>query len=155
MGYYIKALVLGFGWILVLSWNPSTKGWLSHQDGKLFLLHSFFLVVTSVLLAAVFENWIRSAEDFLDHLFRAAVLPFVGCVIYVTFYNVWAASVDFMNTGRVNLHDSTVLYLWGLFAAVQGSLVIVAYGYFCQRFLTMGGDRLQRPVKANEVLSVG
>ena len=140
MSYYIKALILGVGWIPVLWLNPSTGAWLRDWNDPIFFLHCGFLILTSVILASLFKEWITSAEDRFDHLLRAAALPFVGCVIYISFYNFWAASVDFSNVGRVNFRDGLVLYFWSLFAAAQGFPIVIAYGYVCQRFLTRGGN---------------
>jgi hypothetical protein len=108
-----------------------TRAWLI-EDRRHLALQAGLLVLTSLIVAGAFRRWIGSAESFAQHLTRAAVIPYVGCLIYLTLWNLWAMSRDLRRGGGVNLHDSLVLYPWGLAYTLAACFVIVPYGLLCQ-----------------------
>ncbi len=134
MRYYGTALALGFGWFAVLLIPSTTRGWILNGPGGAFAT-LVALVISSLLTSYIFKRWIVSASSFRDNLLRAVPIPYVGCVIYLTLYNVFAGSIDFANVGRVNVHDSVVLYYWGLLYAALAAYVIIPYSFFCQWIL--------------------
>lgn len=136
MRYYGTALALGFGWFAVLL-IPAREWILEGPGGALANLVA--LVVSSLLTSYIFKRWIVSATNFRDNILRAIPIPYVMCVIYLTLYNVYTGSIDFANIGRVNVHDSVVLYYWGLMYAVIISYVIIPYSFLCQWILNRIG----------------
>lgn len=69
------------------------------------------------------------------HLQRSLVIPWAACVIYLTVHNVYSSLLDFMHTGRINVHDALILYYWGLLSAVFALYVILPYSFLCQWLL--------------------
>lgn len=57
-------------------------------------------------------------------------------------YNGCAGITDFLNTGRVDVHDSAVLYYWGLMYVVLAGYAIIPYSFFCQWLLNKTGKQL-------------
>ena len=134
MRYYGTAFALGMGWFAVLLVPSATREWiLMNPPGGFGNLVG--LVFSSLLTSYIFKRWIASANSFLGNLIRAISIPYVGCVIYLTFYNVYAGSMDFAHGSSVNVYDSAVLYYWGLKITVFTSYIIIPYAFFCQWIL--------------------
>ncbi len=137
MRFYATALTLGFGWFAVLLIPQSTRGWILGGGGGpgAILANLSAVPISSLLTAFIFRSWIASARSLGGNVLRAISLPYAGCLIYLSFYNVYAGSVDYVNVGRINVHDSFVLYYWGLMYTALASYVIVPYSFFCQWIL--------------------
>ena len=129
--YLGVAGLLGLGWFAVLLVPSWTRQWLLADRG--FMAGNIaLLVATSMVVAWYFRGAIGSARRFGAQLARAVLLPFVGCVIYLTLWNGYAWARDRAGGAPGNLHDSLVLYYWGLQSAVVASFVTIPYGLVCQ-----------------------
>ena len=90
------------------------------------------LVVASVIVALMCRKFISSADTFGNHLVRAAVVPYVGCFVYLS---LWAGLLwirSFLYGGLANVHDTLSLYVMGLTAAAISFFVVIPYGLLCQ-----------------------
>jgi hypothetical protein len=89
-------------------------------------------MLASVLVAELCRRYIGNADTLGEHLVRATLLPYLGCLMFLTFVAalMWARTLWF--GGLANLHDTLSLYGMGLLAAVLSCLVVVPYGLLCQ-----------------------
>jgi hypothetical protein len=80
----------------------------------------------------VFRRFIAGAAGFGGHLLRAAVIPYAGCVVYLSLWNgaLWAEQL--LHGGLANLHDTISSYAMGLLTALFHFYVVVPYGLVCQ-----------------------
>jgi hypothetical protein len=145
--YCTTAGALGVGWFVVLLVPRATREWLLAEVA----LNLVCLVVASILVAVVCRRVIGQATSLGDHLVRAAMIPYLGCFVFLT---EWAA-VDWTRTlvrgGLANLHDTLSLYAMGMLAAVVCFYVVIPYGLLCQYVMnaqepsfTRGGHRTVR-----------
>jgi hypothetical protein len=126
--YCFTAAGLGVGWFVVLMIPDVTRQWLlADVRGNLLCL-----AAASVLVAVGCRSFIERAETFSQHLVRAAVVPYLGCVIFLSLWAglFWARSL--LGGGLANLHDMLSLYAMGMVAAVVSCFVVVPYGLLCQ-----------------------
>jgi hypothetical protein len=126
--YCATAGALGIGWFVVLLLPGITREWLLADAFE----NLGCLVVASVIVALICRRFIMSADTFGNHLVRAAVVPYLGCVVYLS---LWAALLwirYFVYGGLANLHDTVSLYVMGLTATTVSFLVVVPYGLLCQ-----------------------
>jgi hypothetical protein len=131
--YVITAALLGLGWYAVLLVPPWTRDWLRQDRNWTGIpLNGALLMVTSVVVAWAFRRFIAGAQDFRQHLLRAAVMPYAGCVVYLTLWNAVAWTSDLSHGVRGSVHDSLVIYPWGLAYALIACFVVVPYGLACQ-----------------------
>ena len=126
--YCATAAALGIGWFVVLLLPGMTREW---------LLASAFqnlacLVAASVIVALLCRRFIQGADTLGGDVLRAAVIPYLGCLVYLTLWAalLWMRSVIF--GGLANLHDTLSLYVMGLTAAAVSFFVVIPYGLFCQ-----------------------
>jgi hypothetical protein len=128
MRYWSTAAALGVGWFLVLLIPRITREWLLAE----ILQNLVCLVVASVVVAVVCRGFIRRADTLGAHLVRAAVIPYVGCIVFLSLcaVTIWARS--FWNGGLANLHDTLSLYVMGLTATTVSVFVVIPYGLLCQ-----------------------
>jgi hypothetical protein len=126
--YFVTAALLGAGWFVVLLLPGVTRGFLLEQP----MQSIGFLVVASLVTAAVFARFIASASSFASHLVRAVVLPYAGCLVYLTLMAaaIWVRSL--LTGGLANLHDTLSLYAMGFTAATVSFYVVVPYALLCQ-----------------------
>jgi uncharacterized membrane protein YhdT len=126
--YCATAAGLGAGWFVALLIPGMTRGWLLADTWQ----NLACLVVASVLVAVSCRRFIGRAESFSDHLVRAAVMPYLGCLVFLTLWAalLWARTLVF--GGLANLHDTLSLYVMGLMAVTLACFVVVPYGLFCQ-----------------------
>ena len=126
--YCVTAAALGAGWFVVLLIPGVTRGWLLENGWQ----NLAFLIVSSVLVAVMCRRFIARADGLRDHLFRAAVLPLLGCFVFLTLWNAW---IWIGSHGVANIHDTLSLYLMGMAAAVWSFFVVGPYGLLCERIM--------------------
>ena len=129
--YYMLAAILGAGWFLVLLVPPWTRQWLIGEP-RMVGWTMGEMMLTSVIVAATFRRAIQTSDTWGAHVLRALTIPYAGCLIYLTVWNlrVWARTLLF--GGLANLHDSIAVYYWGTFYALIACFVVVPYGLVCQ-----------------------
>jgi hypothetical protein len=125
----LAAAALGGGWFFVLLVPTWTRGWLLAR-GNDIPWNVAFLALSGVLVARLFRRSIARSDTVLGDLGRAVVLPLAGCVVYLT---LWNAREWWPPAGTANLHDSLVVYPWGLVSVLLGFWIVIPYGYLCQR----------------------
>ena len=100
------------------------------------------LIVASVIVALACRRFIEMADTPGAHIVRAAVIPYVGCIVFLS---LWAARLwtrSFLFGGLANLHDTVSLYLMGLTATTISLFVVVPYGLLCQYVMnSVSGSR--------------
>ena len=126
--YCAAAGALGCGWFVVLLVPTVTREWLLADVFK----NLGCLVVASIIVSLAARKFISSAETFGQHLMRATVIPYLGCLVYISLSAglLWLQSV--LYGGLANVHDTLSLYVMGLTAAAVGFFVVIPYGLFCQ-----------------------
>jgi len=89
-------------------------------------------VVASIIVAFAALKFISSADSFGEHLLRAAVIPYLGCLVYLSLSAglIWLHT--FLYGGLANLHDTLSLYVMGFTAAAVAFVVVIPYGLLCQ-----------------------
>ena len=126
--YYVTAGALGIGWFVVLLVPSVTREWLLAD----IFQNLGCLVVASIIVAVAARKFISSADSFGEHLLRATVIPYLGCLVYISL----SAGLLWLNTllygGLANLHDTLSLYVMGLTAAAVSFFVVIPYGLLCQ-----------------------
>ena len=128
MRYCSTAAALGCGWFLVLLIPRMTRDWLLANG----LRNLGCLVVASVIVAVACRGFIARADTWGAHLVRAIVLPYVGCILFLSLFAamLWAQSI--LYGGLANLHDTVSLYVMGLTATTVSFFVVIPYGLLCQ-----------------------
>jgi hypothetical protein len=129
--YYGTGGLLGLGWLGVLMIPSSTRAWLLGEKGA-WVWNVLFLVATSVLVAKVFRGFIARAETLSEHLVRAITVPYAGCMLYLTFWNIWNWSRHLASGTSASMHDTLVLYVWGVAFTTLAFFVVVPYALLCQ-----------------------
>ena len=126
--YCLAAGTLGLGWFVVLLIPRITREW---------LLAGVFqnlacLVVASVIVAVPCRHFIGNADTLGDHFVRGAVIPYLGCFVFLTLSSalLWIRSL--LYGGLANLHDTLSLYAMGFMGAVLSCFIVIPYGLFCQ-----------------------
>lgn len=129
--YGVIAALLGAGWFPVLLIPRMTRDWLLTSPWQNILC----LVVASVLVAFACRRYIGRAETTRNHLARAVVIPYVGCVVFLTLWAalLWARTLLF--GGLANAHDTMSLYIMGFTAVTLSCYVAIPYGLLCQRVM--------------------
>lgn len=130
--YYFTAAVLGAGWFLVLLLPRMTRELLLASAW----MNLVWLMLSSVLIAHWGRGYIGRASTWWEHCARAVLLPYVGCVVFLTLYAGWLWARTLLGGGMANLHDTLSLYAMGLTAAVLSFVVVVPYGFCCQYLLS-------------------
>jgi hypothetical protein len=130
------AASLGAGWFIVLLVPPVTREWLLDDRVQNLSL----LVIASVLTALIGRKYIKSAQSFGSHFVRAAVLPYCGCILFLSLIagHMWLRTLLF--GGLANLHDTLSLYTMGLTAALVSFYVVIPYGLVCQYTMKWASD---------------
>jgi hypothetical protein len=128
MKYCAAAAALGIGWFVVLLLPTVTREWLLGDTFQ----NLGCLVVASVIVALMCRKFIRSADTFGNHLLRAAVVPYVGCFVYLSLWVGLLWTRSFLYGGLANVHDTLSLYVMGLTAAAVSFFVVIPYGLLCQ-----------------------
>jgi hypothetical protein len=126
--YCAAAAALGCGWFVVLLVPSVTREWLLAD----IFQNLGCLVIASIIIAVAARKFISSADSFGEHLLRATVIPYLGCLLYLTL----SSGLLWLNTllygGLANLHDTLSLYVMGLTAAAVSFFVVIPYGLLCQ-----------------------
>ena len=125
--YYSTAAVLGIGWFLVLLIPVMPRGWLLHEGLAPYNLA--FLVISSVLVSFIFRHAISTAKTIGKHVACGCLIPYVGCIVYLTINYVFLRARGFF--GR-EWPDPFVLYVFGLFLAVRSFFVVLPFGILSQ-----------------------
>jgi hypothetical protein len=129
--YCLAAGALGLGWFVVLLLPGVTRGWLLADVWQ----NLGCLVVASAGIALMCRRFIGNAVTRWDHLVRATLIPYLGCLVFLTLSAalLWARSL--LHGGLANLHDTLSLYAMGMTAAAVSFLVVIPYGLVCQYVL--------------------
>lgn len=126
--YCAVAGTLGCGWFIVLLLPTVTREW--------FLADIFqnlgCLVVASIIVALAAHKFISSAETFSENLLRATVIPYLGCLVYISLSAGLLWLDTFLYGGLANVHDTLSLYVMGFTAAAVSFFVVIPYGLLCQ-----------------------
>ena len=119
---------LGVGWFVVLLIPGMTREWLLADRWQSLAC----LVASSVLVAVAFRRFIGGAATLGEHLVRAAVVPYLGCLVFLSLWAalLWARTL--LYGGLANLHDTLSLYVMGMTAATLSFFVVIPYGLLCQ-----------------------
>jgi hypothetical protein len=78
--YCAAAAALGCGWFVVLLVPSVTREWLLAD----IFQNLGCLVIASIIIAVAARKFISSADSFGEHLLRATVIPYLGCLLYLT-----------------------------------------------------------------------
>lgn len=126
--YCLTAGALGAGWFPVLLVPAATRAWLLSDVPQ----GLGCLVAASVVVAVACRRFIGGAGTLREHLVRAALLPYLGCLVFLGMCVglMWARTLLF--GGLANLHDSLSLFVMGTTAAALSCYVVVPYGLLCQ-----------------------
>ena len=126
--YCAAAGALGIRWLVVLLIPSVTREWLLADGFK----NLGCLSVASIIVAFAARKFISSADSFSEHLLRAAVIPYLGCLVYLSLSAglIWLHT--FLYGGLANLHDTLSLYVMGFTAAAVAFVVVIPYGVLCQ-----------------------
>jgi hypothetical protein len=142
--YTAVAALLGAGWFVVLLVPSWTRIWLLHRGT--IMLNVGLMVATSVIVAWVFRGTIGRATERREQWVRAALLPYAGCAIYLTLWNLMNAVIDIARFRSFNVHDALVLYPWGLWSSMVACFVVVPYGFLCQHVMQRALEGRPDPV---------
>jgi len=126
--YVTVAALLGAGWFPVLLLQRMTREWLLDDP----ILNILCLVAASVIVALVFRRAIRRSERFTTDLVYAIVVPFVGCLVYLTLWNSVLLIHDLAAGRDINIHDMLSVYAMGITAVSMSLFITVPYGFACQ-----------------------
>jgi hypothetical protein len=126
--YCSTAAALGVGWFLVLLIPRMTRDWLLASVPQ----NLACLVAASIIVAVACRRFILRADTLGAHLVRATVIPYLGCLVFLslTALIIWTRS--FLSGGLANMHDTVSLYVMGLTATTVSMFVVVPYGLLCQ-----------------------
>lgn len=125
--YYGVAAALGVGWFAILLVLP----WMREILLSMIPLQILFFILTSLILARVFYRFITSAKSVPGDLLRAVVLPYVGCIIYLSLLAcLWLISP--LSGQAIDWHAVLGLYYWGFRFALFGFFVIIPLGLISQ-----------------------
>jgi hypothetical protein len=126
--YCAAAAALGIGWFVVLLLPPLTREWLLAD----ILQNLGCLLAASVIIAVMARKFISSADTFGKDLVRATVVPYLGCLVYLSLSAALLWIRTFLYGGLANVHDTLSLYVMGLTAAGVSFFVVIPYGLLCQ-----------------------
>ena len=126
--YCATAGALGVGWFGVLLVPRLTREWLLADVPQ----NLACLVVASVVVAVVCRRYIDRADTLGDHLVRAVVIPYLGCIVFLSLAAALLWMRRFLHGGLANLHDTVSLYVMGLTATTLSFFVVIPYGLLCQ-----------------------
>ncbi len=126
--YCALAAALGIGWFVVLLIPSVTREWLLADVFQ----NLGCLVVASIIVALAARKFISSADTFGEHLLRAAVIPYLGCLVYISLSAGLLWIQTFLYGGLANVHETLSLYVMGLSAAAVSFFVVIPYGLLCQ-----------------------
>jgi hypothetical protein len=65
-------------------------------------------------------------------LVRATVIPYLGCIVFLSLSAAMLWTRNFLYGGLANLHDTVSLYVMGLTATTVSFFVVIPYGLLCQ-----------------------
>ena len=131
--YYSIAGALGLGWLAALLLVPTTRDVLigNRDNYNSIALNALLLVLTGLIVAWVFRRFITSARSWKGDLLRAVVLPYAGCLIYLTLL-ILTSWAEGLLAGRGFHWHLLALYYWGFLFALAAFLVVIPYGLLCQ-----------------------
>ncbi|HUD00576.1 MAG TPA: hypothetical protein VMR88_18945 [Candidatus Polarisedimenticolaceae bacterium] len=99
------------------------------------------LVVASIIVALAARRFISNADTFGEHLLRATVIPYLGCLVYLSLSAGLLWLQTFLYGGLANVHDTLSLYVMGLSAAAISFFVVIPYGLLCQYAMSLLSNR--------------
>ena len=126
--YCAVAGALGCGWFIVLLISGVTREWLLAN----IFQNLVCLILASIIVALTARKFISSAETFSENLLRATVIPYLGCLVYISLSAGLLWLDTFLYGGLANVHDTLSLYVMGLTAAAVSFFVVIPYGLLCQ-----------------------
>ncbi len=90
------------------------------------------LVVASVIVAVACRGFIDRADTLGAHVVRATVIPYLGCIVFLSLSAAMLWARTLLYGGLANLHDTVSLYVMGLTATTVSLFVVIPYGLLCQ-----------------------
>jgi hypothetical protein len=117
--------------ILLVRALPGNGFWLT------FLQNLGCLVVAIIIVALAARTLISTADSFGEYLLRAAVIPYLGCLVYLSLSAGLLWLQTFLYGGLANVHDTLSLYVMGLSAAAISFFVVIPYGLLCQYAMSL------------------
>ena len=136
--YSVTAALLGAGWFVVLLIPRITRTWLLEDVWT----NLACLIITSVAVSVLCRRTIERAETTGDHLIRAALIPYLGCLVFLSLWTAIHWGQTLLYGGLANLHDTMSLYLMGMTAALLSCFIVVPYGLLCQYVMNAAGSRM-------------
>jgi len=131
--YCAVAGAVGCGWFVVILVPGITREWLLAD----ILQNLGCLVVASIIVALAACTFIGSADTFGGHLLRATVIPYLGCLVYLSLSAGLLWLQTFLYGGLANVHETLSLYVMGLSAAAISFFVVIPYGLLCQYAMSL------------------
>jgi hypothetical protein len=129
--YVLVAALLGAGWFPLMLLPPLSRGWLLEAPFQNLVL----LMSSSVIVAIALRRFIAGATGMRAHVWRGVVVPYLGCVVYLTAAAIVLWIRDPRTSGALNVHDMLSLYWLGFVAALMAFPIVVLYGIACQMVL--------------------
>lgn len=130
--YYLTSGFLGLGWFGILWLGRGTRMGVADLDHVVLNLSA--LVITSLMLARLLRNFISRSRPLIGSLW-SLVIPFGGCLIYLTIIGIGGYAYRFFFGGSAMgsslFFELITLYAWGLFTAALSYYVVGPYGLFC------------------------
>lgn len=137
--YYLIAVLLSAGWPIVLAIPGWTRSWFFGGHGQ-WRGHLVGLVLAGLILARLFRGRISDARSSAENWRLGILVPYLGCVVYLTIVNLWIWVTHWVHGGLANLHDTLSLYLWGVVGALLACFVVIPYGVFCLWVLSRNAE---------------
>ena len=107
--YCAAAAALGCGWFIVLLLPGVTREWLLAN----IFQNLVCLILASIIVALAARKFISRAETFSENLLRATVIPYLGCLVYISLSAALLWLDTFLYGGLANVHDTLSLYVMG------------------------------------------
>jgi hypothetical protein len=93
-------------------------------------------------MARVFHGFVHSAESLAAHFVRGALLPYLGCLVYLALCAAVMAARGALGGEGIDAHDTLALFASGFTAAAVSFFVVVPYGLFCQYVMKAVSERV-------------
>jgi hypothetical protein len=124
----LTACALGAGWFVVLLIPGLTRGWLLADPW----LNLGCLATASACVAVAWRRFIADADTLGAHLVRAVVIPYGGCLVFLTLLAAVFWGRALLDGEPMTVHDTASLYVSGVSAAAVSFFVVIPYGLLCQ-----------------------
>ena len=129
--YVVTAAILGAGWFPLLLIPGASREWLLDAP----LRNVVLLCASSVLVAVGLRRFILQATSFLEHVWRAATVPFIGAFVYLSLVAATMWTRQLFAGELTNLRDTGSLYMFGMVITLLAFPITISYGLACQYLL--------------------